>query len=135
MDARLIPFTHNPDDRGSLTAIEEGRHVPFVTRRVFLVHGVESGTPRGGHAHRDTDQVIVAAHGELNVHVSDGTHHETFHLSDPTVGLYVGRMLWVDLLDFTEETSCVVLASTIYDPSQSIRTWPDYLDVVGSPAT
>ncbi len=135
VDARLIDFAHNVDDRGSLTAIEEDRHVPFPIRRVFIVHDVVSGVPRGGHAHRDTDQVILAAHGSLTVRVSDGTNDETFHLTDPTRGLFVPHMLWVDLLDFTPETSCVVIASTIYDQRRSIRTWEEYLDVVGATPT
>jgi len=131
VDVREVDFAHNLDDRGCLTAIEEGRHIPFPIRRVFIVHDVVDGVPRGGHAHRDTDQVIVAAHGSLTVRVSDGTNEETFALTDPTTGLYVGRMTWVDLLDFTPQTSCVVIASTIYDPQRSIRTWAEYLDAVG----
>ena len=131
MDVRLIPFTGNADPRGTLTAIEEGAHVPFPIKRVFLVHGVEQGVPRGGHAHRDTDQVILAAHGGLAVRVTDGRDEQVFRLEDPATGLYVPRMLWVDLLDFTAETVCLVLASTTYDQSRSIRTWEEYAQTVG----
>lgn len=131
MDARLIPFRANVDPRGTLTAIEEPEHVPFPIKRVFLVHDVEPGVPRGGHAHMDTDQIILAAHGTMRVRVTDGDQEETFALTDPTYGLYVARMLWVDLLDFTPETSCVVLASTNYDQSRSYRTWSDYLVGIG----
>lgn len=131
MDVRIIPFAANVDPRGTLTAIEEPTHVPFPIRRVFLVHDVDPATPRGGHAHRDTDQVILAAHGSLNVRVTDGHTEQTFTLDSPTFGLYVARMLWVDLLDFTPETSCVVLASTLYDQSRSIRTWDEYATEIG----
>lgn len=131
MDVRIIPFAANVDPRGTLTAIEEPTHVPFPIRRVFLVHDVDPTTPRGGHAHRDTDQVILAAHGSLKVRVTDGHAEQTFTLDSPTFGLYVGRMLWVDLLDFTPETSCVVLASTLYDQSRSIRTWDAYAAEAG----
>ena len=131
MDVRIIPFAANVDPRGTLTAIEEPTHVPFPIRRVFLVHDVDPATPRGGHAHRDTDQVILAAHGSLRVRVTDGRSEQTFTLDSPTFGLYVGRMVWVDLLDFTAETSCVVLASSLYDQSRSIRTWAEYTAEVG----
>lgn len=131
MDARIIQFAANRDPRGMLTAIEEPTHVPFPIRRVFLVHDVEPGTPRGGHAHRDTDQVILAAHGSLTVRVTDGHEEATFDLTDPTYGLYVRRMLWVDLLEFTADTSCLVLASTLYDQSRSIRTWAEYATELG----
>jgi dTDP-4-dehydrorhamnose 3,5-epimerase-like enzyme len=137
VDVRVIPFASNVDPRGSLTAIEEGAHVPFPIRRVFLVHDVDSGAPRGGHAHLDTDQVLVAVHGELDVHVTDGFDEATFRLSGAATGLYVPRMLWVDLLDFSAQTVLMVLASTVYDPARSIRTWPEYQAVVGvsGPAT
>lgn len=131
MDARIIPFSAHVDDRGCLTAIEQGDHVPFAIARVFLVHDVTPGVPRGAHAHRDTDQVIVAAHGSLRVDVTDGHAEESFLLDRPTFGLYVPRMLWVDLLDFDADTSCLVLASTRYDASRSLRTWADYVAAVG----
>jgi hypothetical protein len=83
----------------------------------------------------DTDQIILAAHGTMRVRVTDGDAEETFALTDPTHGLYVARMLWVDLLDFTPETSCVVLASTNYDQSRSYRTWQDYLVGIGKDPT
>ena len=131
MEVRLIPFAANLDPRGTLTAIEEGAHVPFPIKRVFLVHDVQPGTPRGGHAHRDTDQVILAAHGRLTVRVTDGYDEQVFRLDDPTTGLFVARMLWVDLLDFSAETVCLVLASTVYDQRRSIRTWEEYAETVG----
>lgn len=132
MDVRLIPFAANVDPRGTLTAIEDPTHVPFPIRRVFLVHDVDPATPRGGHAHRDTDQVILAAHGALNVRVTDGFEAESFRLDSPTFGLFVPRMLWVDLLDFSSDTVCLVLANTLYDQSRSIRSWDEYADVVGA---
>lgn len=133
VDVRVIPFVSNVDPRGSLTAIEEGAHIPFVTRRVFLVHDVDPGVPRGGHAHLDTDQLLVAVHGELDVRVTDGRDEATYRLTDPGAGLYVPRMIWVDLLDFSARTVLMVLASTVYEPKQSIRTWPEYLAAVGLP--
>jgi dTDP-4-dehydrorhamnose 3,5-epimerase-like enzyme len=126
-DVREVAFADVGDDRGWLTAAERGTHVPFPIERVFWVHRVAPGVPRGAHAHRDTDQVICAVAGSLTLAVSDGTKWRRFDLDDPSRGVYVPRMLWIDLLDFTEGTVCLVLANTIYDQSRSLRTWADYV--------
>ncbi len=107
--------------------MESGKHLPFEIARVFLVHQVTTGADRGGHAHRDTDQVLSCIHGRLTVEVSDGAGTETFLLDDAGRGLYVPRMLWIRLYNFTEEAILSVYASTRFDRSRSIRTWEDYL--------
>ena len=71
-DVHELTFTDVGDDRGRLTAVESGVDVPFAIVRVFYVHDVATGAPRGGHAHRDTDQVITAVSGSLTLAVSDG---------------------------------------------------------------
>jgi dTDP-4-dehydrorhamnose 3,5-epimerase-like enzyme len=122
-----VAFADVGDERGRLTAAESGVHIPFPIERVFWVHHVAPGVPRGGHAHTDTDQVICAVAGRLTLAVSDGTRWRHFELGDPSRGVYVPRMLWIDLLDFAEGTACLVLANTAYDQSRSLRTWADYL--------
>jgi oxidase EvaA len=127
-----VEFQDNPDERGRLTAIEADRHVPFPIARVFLVHRVAPGTDRGGHAHRDTDQVLSCAHGRVKVDVSDGHGTITFVLDDPARGLFVPRMLWIRLYDFQQQAVLLVYANTHYDRSRSIRTWDEYLAAVGA---
>lgn len=125
-EVRWVDLHTNHDERGVLTAIEgSGGHVPFDIRRIFLVH--HAVTDRGGHAHRDTDQLIVAAAGSLAVEVSDGKSWKTFELGDMMRGLYVPRMVFIQLRRFSPETVCLVLASTHYDIKRSIRSWEDYL--------
>jgi dTDP-4-dehydrorhamnose 3,5-epimerase-like enzyme len=125
-EVRWVDLHTNKDERGVLTAIEgNGGHVPFDIRRIFLVH--HAVTDRGGHAHRDTDQLIVAAAGSLVVEVSDGKIWKSFELGDMIRGLYVPRMVFIQLRRFSPETVCLVLASTHYDIKRSIRTWEDYL--------
>jgi dTDP-4-dehydrorhamnose 3,5-epimerase-like enzyme len=124
-EVRWIGLQSNKDERGVLTAIEGGQHTPFDIQRVFLVH--HAVTDRGGHAHRDTDQLIVAAAGSLLVEVSDGKEWRSFELTDADRGLYVPRMVFIQLRRFSAETVCMVLASTHYDIKRSIRTWDDYL--------
>ncbi len=128
-----VSFQDVPDDRGRLTAIEGNRHVPFSIERIFYVHQVVPGIDRGGHAHRDTDQVVSGIHGSLKVDVSDGESVKTYTLEDPGKGLYIPRMLWIRLYDFSDDAVCLVFANTIYEKSRSLRTWKDYMDVLGMP--
>lgn len=116
-----------PDERGCLTAIEAGEDIPFDIKRVFYMHDVARGADRGGHAHRDTDQCAVAVHGSLKILVSDGRESRVLLLDHPGWGVFLPRMTWTTLTDFSEGAVCLVLASSHYDRTKSIRTWPAYL--------
>jgi dTDP-4-dehydrorhamnose 3,5-epimerase-like enzyme len=139
MDTRNIQwlaFQSVVDERGRLTVIEGNNHVPFQIARVFYVHEVAAGTDRGGHAHRDTDQVLTCIHGCMKVDAADGHRVSTFVLDDAKRGLYVPRMLFVRLYDFTPGAVLLVLANTVYDRSRSLRSWHEYLtarDLPGEP--
>ena len=115
------------DDRGSLTAIESGQKINFDIKRVFYIHDVEKGADRGGHSHRDTDQLAVAVHGSLKIVISDGVDSRLVILDSPEWGIMLPRMTWASLFDFSEGAVCLVLSSTHYDRSKSIRTWSEYL--------
>ena len=120
-----INFHDNKDDRGRLTAIEFGNHVPFEIKRIFYVHQVIR--ERGSHAHRDTDQVLTTVHGSLKVDISNGVETRTFNIDNPGQGIYIPKMFWIRLYDFSPGGVCLVVASTIYDMKRSLRTWDDYI--------
>lgn len=114
------------DMRGSLTALEEGKGLPFVPRRVFLVHGVPSHHVRGEHAHRRCEQFLVAAHGGVSVMVDDGAAREEVRLGDPTVGLYLAPMVWGVQYKFDKDSVLMVAASEPYDAADYIRDYADF---------
>ena len=128
-DLRWIDLPSIRDDRGVLTAIESGRDIPFDIRRIFYMHQVSAD--RGGHAHRDTDQVIVAVAGRFRLELSDGRRAVTHTMDDPTRGLYTPRMLFIRLFELSRDAVCLVLASSHYDIGRSIRSWDEYLEVIG----
>lgn len=132
-DIIWIKLKYNPDERGCLTAIESNCEAPFDIKRVFYMHDVVPGADRGGHAHRDTDQVAVAVHGQLNIVVSDGHESTIILLNHPGWGIYLPRMTWTRLMNFSLGAVCLVLASTHYDRSKSIRTWNEYLTILSIP--
>lgn len=126
-DVKWIKVNTLTDDRGSLSAIESGSIIPFNIKRIFYMHHIVSGADRGGHAHLETDQFAIALHGSLKVRVSDGISSKAFLLNSPSWGIYLPKLTWTDLYDFSGDAVCLVLASTHYDRSKSLRTWEEYL--------
>ena len=127
--ARWIALPSHADDRGVLTAIESGQDVPFEIARVYFVHHVIA--ERGGHAHRDTQQVVTAVHGRCELVLSDGTRERVFTLDDPGRGVLVGPMLFIRMRDFAPGTVVASMASTHYDKNRSLRTWDAFLEAIG----
>lgn len=128
-NVKLIDLPTIQDDRGMLTAIEGECNIPFSIKRIFYVHHVQKD--RGGHAHRDTEQVIVCISGTLSVHLNDGKIERLFHLtSEQHKGLYVPPMIYCDLKNFSLNAVCLVLASTHYDIKRSLRSWNDYVSAL-----
>lgn len=126
-DIRWINLQTVCDNRGCLTAIEFEQIIPFEVKRVFYMHNVVQGADRGGHAHRDTDQFAIALHGSMKIIISDGLETRTVILDNPGWGINLPRLTWTSLVDFSDGAVCMVLASTQYDKSRSIRTWSEYL--------
>jgi len=127
---RLLDIPTVGDDRGALSVVEAGQTVPFPIRRVFYMHHMTA--ERGGHAHRDTDQVIICVAGSLRLDLTDGRDTVSYHLDDPAKGLLVPAMVFLDIRDIAPGSVCLVLASTHYDMSRSIRSHEAYLEAVGA---
>lgn len=116
-----LPQVYNP--AGSITAINNLQEIPFETKRVYYLFDVPGGEARGGHAHKDLQQLIVAASGSFDIIINDGNVKRTFHLSRPYMGLYMPAGLWRELDNFSSGSICLVLASTIYDEADYIRDY------------
>lgn len=127
-DVRWIELPSVRDERGVLTAVEAEQDIPFAIARVFYMHHIVA--PRGGHAHRDTDQVLVAVAGAFHAELFDGERSISFTLDDPTRGLYIPRMVFIAMDRFSPGAVGLVLASTHYDMSRSLRSREAYLDAL-----
>jgi dTDP-4-dehydrorhamnose 3,5-epimerase-like enzyme len=127
-DSTLIELEkHHSDRRGNLTVVENGSTFPFDIKRVYYLYDVPGGESRGSHAHRNLEQLIVAASGSFKVTLDDGTYKRTFFLNRPYQGLYVKPGMWRDLEDFSSGAVCMVLASDIYKADDYIRSYDDFL--------
>jgi hypothetical protein len=113
--------------KGNITVVENRQVVPFDIERVYYLYDVPGGEERGGHAHKDLSQLIVAASGSFDVVLDDGTTKKTITLNRPYQGLYVVPGIWRELVNFSSGSSCLVLASHKYDEADYIRDYNEFL--------
>jgi WxcM-like, C-terminal len=126
-DCKLVSLPRIQDPRGNLTFIEGGIHVDFDIRRVYYLYDVPGGSERGGHAHKELRQLIVAMSGSFDVVLDDGDEKQVFHLNRSYVGLYVCPMIWRELDNFSSGSVCMVLASNRYDEADYYRDYDQFL--------
>jgi dTDP-4-dehydrorhamnose 3,5-epimerase-like enzyme len=126
----LMELPKITDPRGNLTFIESNRHVPFEVKRVYYLYDVPGGETRGGHAHRQLEQLIVAAMGSFEVVLDDGRERKNVFLNRSYYGLYVPRLIWRELQNFSSGSVCLVLASEHYDESDYYRDYDEFRHAV-----
>lgn len=115
------------DPRGNLTFVEGGNHIPFDIRRVYYLYDVPGGSERGGHAHKNLHQMIIAISGSFDIHIDDGKAKKTIHMNRSYYGLYVCPMIWREINNFSSAAVCMVLASEVYDESDYYRDYAIFL--------
>ena len=118
---------HHSDRKGNLTVVENGVTLPFNVKRVYYLYDVPGGECRGSHAHKELEQLIVAASGSFTVTLDDGSDKRCFFLNRPYQGLYVKPGLWRDLVDFSSGAVAMVLASDVYKVEDYIRDYQEFL--------
>jgi hypothetical protein len=124
---REIEFPQSHDVRGDLTFVEGGNHIPFQIARVFYIYNVPVDAERGGHAHRDLEQVVFALSGSFRMTLDDGTTKSEHWLRDPRKGVYISKMIWREMDRFSQGAVCMVLASHRYDEADYFRNYGDFL--------
>lgn len=130
---RIIKLPKITDSRGNLTFIESSRQIPFDISRVYYLYDVPSGAERGGHAHKELHQLIIALSGSFDVVLDDGKEKQRFHLNRPYYGLYICPMIWRELNNFSSGSVCMVLASNHYDEADYYRDYHEFMgDVIRS---
>ena len=120
------------DTRGNLTFIESGSHIPFDIQRIYYLYDVPCGAERGGHAHIQLQQLIIAISGSFDILLDDGKNKQVFHLNKSYIGLYVCPYIWRELSNFSPGSVCMVLASNFYCEDDYYRDHNDFLRAVSS---
>jgi hypothetical protein len=132
-DCKIINFPKIGEPRGNLTFIEGGRHIPFEIRRVYYLYDVPGGAERGGHAHKQLQQLIIAMSGSFDVVLDDGSRKQRFHLNRSYYGLYICSMVWRELDNFSSGSVCLVLASERFDEADYYRDYPQFVAALVKP--
>lgn len=128
-DCSIIQIDKHHHEMGNLSVIENGKTVPFEVKRVYYLYDVPGGESRGGHAHKELQQLIIAASGSFNVTLDDGKVKRTFTLNRPYQGLIVVPGIWRELDDFSSGSVCLVLASAQYEESDYIRNYSEFKNI------
>ncbi|WP_227242824.1 sugar 3,4-ketoisomerase [Paraburkholderia caribensis] len=129
-DCQILEFPRIQDPRGTLTPIENNRQIPFEIERVYYLYDVPGGASRAGHSHKQLRQVLIAISGSFDVHLDDGHERRVIHLNRPHRGLYIPRMIWREIDNFSSNAVCIALASLPYDESDYYRHYEDFARAV-----
>ena len=124
---RIIELPKIADPRGNLTFIEGNSQIPFDIKRVYYLYDVPGGGERGGHAHKELSQLIIAMSGSFDVILDDGENKKLVHLNRSYQGLYVCPMIWRELDNFSSGSVCLVLASNLYFEDDYFRDKHDFM--------
>lgn len=126
-DCQLLELPKISDPRGNLTFVESQNHIPFDIKRVYYTYDVPGGAERGGHAHRELRQLIIAMSGSFDITLDDGFEKKKFHLNRSYFGLYVCSMIWREIDNFSSGSICMALASEFYSEADYYREYQDFL--------
>jgi len=127
----IINFKDLGDERGKLVVIEGGQAIPFEIKRVFYIYGSDSDVVRGQHANKKSEFVLINVAGKSKVRISDGQDELIVELDKPMMGIYIPKMIWKDMYDFSADSVLLCLASTHYDGEEYIRDYNDFLKEIG----
>ena len=120
--------TFHSERMGNLTVVENECTLPFDVKRVYYIYDIPGGEGRGAHAHRDLEQLIIAASGSFTVTLDDGKNKRSFFLNRPCQGLYVKPGMWRNLVDFSSGAVAMVIASEVYQKGDYIKDYQDFLE-------
>jgi hypothetical protein len=127
---RIIKLPKILDDRGNLSFIEEEGHIPFKIKRVYWIYDVPGGEFRGSHAFRESEEFIVALSGSFDVVLNEGKEDQRFTLNRSYVGIYVPKMVWRKLDNFSTNSLAMVISSTEFDENDYIRDFDTFKKLV-----
>jgi len=125
-DCVILPLNKIHNRAGNITIVEGQKNIPFDVKRIYYLYDIPGGEDRGGHAHKELRQLIVAASGSFDVMLDDGINKKIVTLNRPNYGLLVVPGIWRELMEFSSGAICLVLASEGYDDGDYIRKYDEF---------
>lgn len=130
MNYKIIQFQCHGDERGQLIALENEKEIPFTVKRVYYMYDTLPGVRRGFHAHKTLKQILICTSGSCKIHLDSGKETAEVILNKPYEGLFIESNLWREMYDFSKDAVLMVLASELYDESDYIRNYDEFLKYV-----
>ena len=130
MEKKIIDFQKHGDERGMLIALESNKEIPFEIKRVYYMYDTLTEVRRGYHAHKKLQQILICIHGSCKIHLDNGFETCEVLLDKPYEGLYVSNDMWREMYDFSSDAVLMVLASELYDESDYIRNYDEFIKYV-----
>jgi len=132
MQVVTVNFQPHGDERGQLIALEEFKDIPFRVKRVYYIYDTKQGVRRGYHAHKKLEQILICVSGSCKIMLDNGEERTDVLLDKPYEGLYISNDMWREMYDFSADAVLLVLASELYDESDYIRNYDEFLAFVKS---
>ena len=127
MDINIVHLEEHGDNRGTLIALEQMANIPFEIKRVYYMFDTVSGVRRVFHAHKCLKQMLICVHGSCKILLDDGSEKQEVLLDKPNKGLIIESNIWREMFDFSEDAVLMVVASELYDESDYIRNYDDFI--------
>ncbi|TWX67635.1 sugar 3,4-ketoisomerase [Colwellia sp. C1TZA3] len=132
MDIKLIQFQSHGDERGALVSLEESKNIPFEIKRVYYMFNTIQDVRRGFHAHQKLKQLAIVVKGSCRFMLDDGKEKIEVPLDNPSQGLFIDSLVWREIFDFSDDCVLVVLADEIYDETDYIRNYDEFIKLVNN---
>lgn len=124
---KVIDFQELGDPRGHLVVAESNKEVPFLIQRIFYIYGTKDGVVRGQHANRESEFMLINLQGSVKIVIDDGRQKDTVILNKAHQGVYLDKMVWKDMCEFSSDSILLVLSSMSYDSSEYIRDYDEFV--------
>lgn len=134
MNYKKLIFDQKGDDRGHLVVVESLKDIPFEIKRIFYIYGSNQDVVRGSHANRNSEFVFINVSGQSKIKVDDGKKIEIIELNEAHTGLYLNKMIWKEMYDFSPDSVLLVLTNTNYDNKEYIREYDAFIKEVNNDA-
>ena len=128
-DVKIIELPKVLDTRGNLSFFEENKHIPFKIKRVYWIYDVPGGEVRGGHAYYQLSEIIIALSGSFDICINDGVDQKVITLNRSYYAVYVPKMIWRQLQNFSTNSLAFIAASRSYDADDYIREYKDFVKI------
>lgn len=129
LDCDLVRLPKIQNRAGNITPVNSNIDIPFRIKRIYYMYDIPGGEERGGHAHKELHQLVIAASGSFEVLIDDGQHKKTVSLNQPNKGLFIVPGIWRELVNFSSGAICLVLASEVYKEGDYIRDYSSFKEL------